>query len=214
MITINGGVLNLIAVARGALIGGSAGSNGGSAGGNVYVNGGSINLNVDFSGAAIGGGGYADGNDSGTGNLFVSGGSVRTYIDQNAVSSWSSYGVTAAGVNDAAITARKLDKTGNEVYLMTFDTSALRNSASSFDAKIDGTDYYNGGLHTYSYVNESLDKDKQTAIADTKSNWSASADKNLYFYATGTDHTVTVNGEKFTFVWNAETKTFNMAAFK
>lgn len=209
-ITINGGVLNLIAVAKGAAIGGSVNSDGSSDGGNVYVNGGSINLNADFAGAAIGDGGYAAGDDFSIGNLYISGGSIRTYIDQNAVPQWNSYGVTAPGVNGAAVTARKLDRDGNDLYLMAFDTSLLQTAAENFEAKIDGRNYYSGGLHSYCYVNEGSNKEVQKTTG-TVSNWSANTDSNLYFYATGKDHTVTVNGESFTFSWDEGTKTFHTA---
>lgn len=64
-ITINGGVLNLIANARGAAIGVGAGDSGGgstlpSSTGNVYVTGGTININVDWAGAAIGNAGSSN----------------------------------------------------------------------------------------------------------------------------------------------------------
>ena len=77
-IKFTGGVINLIANSRSAAIGGSAGSGGAAGGTKVYVNGASININVDYTGSAIGGGGYDKGNDSDGGTLYYTSGSVRT----------------------------------------------------------------------------------------------------------------------------------------
>ena len=114
----------------------------------MYVNGGSINFNVDFSGAAIGGGGFAEGNDSPGGNVFIDGGSIRTFIDVNAVGSWSSHGVTEAGVNDAPITAIKTNSSLGElksdgVAMIKVDTSKLNDGPATlntaFDVTLDGS---------------------------------------------------------------------------
>lgn len=205
-ITINGGNINLIGNARGAIIGGSAGSTGASAGGEVYITGGTITLNVDFSGAAIGGGGYDAGNDSDAGNVYISGGSIRTFIDENAISIW---GVPENGVNDKAITASKYNHDGEdkeEVQLLPVDVSGI--NASTYVVKIDGVQYYKGGLHQYGYVNESKPLEEQIPITDTTTNWTTITDTNLYLYATKEDHIVTVNGRFYSYSWDDETGTF------
>jgi len=209
-ITINGGTLYLIANSRGAALGGSAGSSGGSAGGNVYIKGGSVSINLDYSGAAIGGGGNSSGNDAAGGNLYVTGGSLRTYIDANAVSSWTAQGVAAEGVSDKAITAAKTNAANESVYLLKVDTSLLKASADTYTVSIDGTSYYSGGLHAYKYVNQSLLQSAQTNITDTKLNWTADNDKNLYLYVTGKDHAVTINGETYGYLWDADAQSFSL----
>jgi hypothetical protein len=210
------GTYNLIANSRGAAIGGGAGSDGASSGADVYVSGEttSININVDYSGAAIGGAGYADGNDSGGGTFTVSGGSVRTFIDNNAVfpsggtdpsgSLWN--GVTDMGVNSACITGTKTNANGEAVYLLELDTSLLENKPEDgiYDVDIDGIDFYCGGLHKYSFINETATKTEQADISDTLSNWCENEDSCLYFYVTGTDHDITINNQSFTATWDGE----------
>jgi hypothetical protein len=206
-ITFNNGTYNLMSVSRGACIGGAAGASGGSTGTAVYVNGGSININVDYSGAAVGGGGYDGGNDSSGGTIYISGGSLRTYVDKNAASATTGYkGVAMTeGVNDAPITAQRLNnETDKEtVYKCVFDTSLLETPATEFTVKVDGADYFSGGLHSYKYMNESVEKDSQTVPNSTPENWIASTDSNLYLYLTGADHTITINGETFTATYDA-----------
>ncbi|MCU6763285.1 bacterial Ig-like domain-containing protein, partial [Brotonthovivens ammoniilytica] len=201
-IRITGGEINLIANARGALIGGSAGSAGGTAGGKVYVSGGTLTLNVDFSGAAIGGGGFDAGNDAGGGELILSGGSIRTFIDQNAVEANLWPGVATAGVNDSAITAKKVNADGEDMQLFVLDTADI--SADSYTVKIDGKTYYQGGLHRYGYVNEDKEKNDQIPITTTQSNWKAIEDKSLYLYMTKENHVVNVNGKNYSYTWNEE----------
>ena len=214
-IYITGGTLNLIAVARGACIGGGAGSSGATGGGNVYISGGSLNINVDFSGAAIGGGGYAEGNDSSGGFLYVSGGSLRTYLDTNAANNVS-WNYAEAGVTPVVITAKIADSTGTPAYFLPFDTDLLDITATSFTVYVDGaaTPFYSGGLHGFYYINETYDKEVgQLPIANTMANWEPlnGSDPNLYFYLTGKNHTLTVNGEVFEYIWDAESESFSIA---
>ena len=209
------GNYNLVSVSRGAVIGGSAGSTGGSSGTTVYVGPkANININVDYSGAAVGGGGYAEGNDSSGGTLYVTGGSLRTYIDSNAANSatkgWNGKPFTQ-GVNDAAITAQRLNAEGEAVYMLAFDTAQLATAASSFKVFVDGSEtaFYEGGLSEFGFVQEALDKSNQIAITSTVSNWYKNGETNLYFYLTGKDHTLNVNGETFIYYWDEVNETFS-----
>ncbi len=206
-VTFVNGVYNLMSVSRGACIGGSAGSGGASAGTNVYFNGGSVNINVDYSGASVGGGGYDSGNDASGGIAHFAGGSVRMYVDKNAANG-STKGYADApmneGVNDAAMTAQRVNSEGEKVYKCVVDTKLLKKADSAFVVKVDGKPYYSGGLHNYKYVNESQDKDNQTSISTTPANWRASDDSCLYLYLTGEDHDITINGEKFKASYNTE----------
>lgn len=206
-ITFENGIYNLMSTSRGACIGGSAGAGGASSGTNVYFNGGSININVDYTGSAVGGGGYDSGNDSSGGKAYFDGASVRMYVDKN-VANASQTGYSGAplstGINDAAMTAERLNSSDAKVYKCIFDTSKLKTKADSFTVTVDGKDFYKGGLHDYKYINESLEKDEQISSSPTPLNWVASEDKNLYFYLTGEDHTIKVNGEEFTAKFNSE----------
>ncbi len=124
-VTFLSGTYNLVGIARGAVIGGSAGSGGGSSGTAVYIKGGLININTNYSGASVGGGGYDSGNDSSGGTMYVTGGSLRVYIDTNAANNvttgWQGRSFTV-GVNDASITAQRLNEDGEEVHWLWFDT--------------------------------------------------------------------------------------------
>jgi hypothetical protein len=211
-ITFNSGEYTLINNARGACIGGGSGGGGGTPanpGGNVYINGGTFNINVDYSGAAIGGGGYQSGNDAAGGNLIISGGSLRTFIDYNAVdpngdgigaglNGDSLWPVDNYGVNDAVITASKLNGDGTEpVYLFAFDTKLAQGAEAPYTVDVDGETIYTGGKHGYKFVNEDLWKNEQIAISNTLSNWtSLTTEDNLYFYLTGTDHELIVNEDE------------------
>jgi hypothetical protein len=215
-IIILGGTLNLIAESRGAAIGGSAGSSGGSAGSDFYIHeNASVNINIDYSGSAIGGGGYESGNQAAGGTLHYLGGSVRTFIDRNAVDE-GLWPVTTPSVNDIAITANKTDGNGSKVYLLTFDTRALGVPSSVFEVKdVKGgeeTLIYRGGAHKYKYINETLYKDDQKNVNYTIDNWVPLDDPNLYLYLTGENHTLTVNGESFTVLWNSRTGSFETAS--
>jgi hypothetical protein len=221
-ITFLSGEYTIIANARGALIGGGAGSDGGAAGGTVYIRGGTFNFNVDYSGAAIGGGGFDKGNDASGGKVYITGGSLRVYIDYNAVDPngngleesgdtlWA--GVTQPGVNDAAITAEKLNVDDEPVSMLVFDTKDLKTQADTFDATIDDVLYYTGGKHSYKFVNEDLQKQSQIPISNTTTNWTALTDETkLYFYATEEDHTLFVNDEEFAVTWNEDLGKFEVA---
>ena len=208
-ITINGGILNLVAISRGSAIGGSAGSGGASSGTDVYMNGGTVTINIDWSGAAIGGGGYDGGNDSDGGTFYYSGGSIRTYINVNAVGQWSSFGVAEHGVDDVAITAKKVNEDGTKpVYMLVLNTKSI--SGSNFRVTVDGNNIYSGGLHQSSYVNESLQKSQQLDIKYTIDNWTSLNDSNLYLYLTGESHSLVINGKTFNVTWDDDAKEFTI----
>jgi hypothetical protein len=222
LVTFNSGEYTLVANATGALIGGGGG-NGGAGGGDVYINGGLFNFNVDWSGPAIGGGGYSGGdNTSPGGHVYITGGSIRTFLDYNALfqndsaypdnpsATWAP--ATNYGVNDVAIKATKFNADSQPVYIVPFDTSLLETAASTFDASIDGVPYYSGGTHNYKFIQEDLPKSQQFAITATIANWVENPDTNLYFYVTGEDHELTVNGETFIATWDSETSSFAVAA--
>ena len=200
-VTFNSGTYNLISNSRGAVIGGSAGG-WASAGTEVFFNGASVNINVDYSGSAVGGGGYDGGNDAAGGYAYFNGGSLRVYVDKNAAGN-TSWGVMSEGINDLAITALKLDYGGNNVYKCVFDTNMLSVPADYFVVDVDGTPFFEGGLHEYSFIQELLDKGEQHTITSTPSNWIKPADPNevndshLYFYLSEDASTLTVNGEEF-----------------
>ncbi|MCD8132734.1 MAG: hypothetical protein LUE19_02635, partial [Clostridiales bacterium] len=208
------GTYNLVSVSRGAVIGGSAGSGGASDGTTVYVGTKvNMNINVDYSGAAVGGGGYDGGNDSSGGTLYVTGGSLRCYIDTNAAGNttgWNGQSYTE-GVNDAAITAQRLNGDGEAVYWSSFNTGLLDEEAKYFEVYVDGELFYEGGLPEYGFVQEGLDKSEQLSITSTVSNWYKNGETNLYFYLTGENHTVVVNGEEFSCTWDSDAEGFTFA---
>lgn len=214
-ITFESGDYNLITNSRGAAIGGSAGSTGGSSGTKVYVNGGTINVNVDYSGAAIGGGGYAEGNDSSGGTVYITGGSLRIYTDSNAAKNTSGYmgeAFVAGLVNDAPMTAERKNADDENVYRCVVDTKDVEANAegAAYVVKVDDEEFYAGGLHKYGYVQEGLDKEEQLQISSTPSNWYKNGKTNLYLYLTGENHTITVNGVSYEYDWDAETSTFGL----
>ena len=199
--------MNLITISRGAAIGGAAGSGGGASGADVTIDNSTVTINVDWTGAAIGGGGYDSGNDAKGGTLNYKSGSIRTYIDVNAVGGW---GVDAAGVNgNKAITA-DVEIGGKDAYLLIFDTSTLSKRASSFSVLDGGDLIYDGGLHEYRYVNESRQKSRQLDISYIMDNWDDLSDSNLYLYLTGEDHALTVNEETFKAAWDSSAETFTV----
>jgi hypothetical protein len=220
-ITIQGGILNLIAISRSSAIGGGAGATGAADGTHVSIYPqASININVDFSGSAIGGGGYDMGNASDGGVLHYLGGSIRTFADTNAVdpngdgntadSLWGSFGIFEAGVDARVITATVLGLEGEALYPLAFDTSLLDEAASTFEVLEGGTVLYVGGLHAYSYLNEALSKDSQIPIEFTLDNWVALDDPHLYLYLTAEEHELEVNGQEFVVAWNAEAGEFSV----
>lgn len=204
-ITFESGTYNLETNSRGAAIGGSAGSGGASSGTSVYVRGGNININCDFTGSAVGGGGYNAGNDASGGTLYITGGSLRTYIDKNAANN-SSSGYNGApfteGINDAAITAQRVNASGETVYKCVFDTTDL--GEGPYTVLVDGQPFYTGGRHEYAFINEALSKDsgEQISVTRTMDNWIDNDEPNLYFYLTGEDHTITVNGADYKAVFD------------
>ncbi len=209
-IHLNGGSFYIIANSRGASIGGSAGSNGASAGSDVYISdSASVTVNVDFAGAAIGGGGFDGGNDTDGGTMYYDSGSVRTYIDVNAVSQWDD--VTSAGVNgNIAITADIVNGSGKPLYLLELDTSKLSKSASYFNVKDGNNTVYSGGLHEYRYINEDSIKGGQAVLSYTIDNWISLDDPQLYLYMTGEDHSLTVNNETVVAKWDASSESFTL----
>jgi hypothetical protein len=205
-----------IQVSRGAFIGGSAGSSGASIGADVKISSkASISINVDFSGAAIGGGGYKFGNDSDGGTVTYAGGSIRTYVDYNAVVAdgtnlWEDQGITEAGVDSRVITANIYNSQGNELQPFTLDVSSIaaNESGDAYVVTADDELIYSGGLHSYSYINESLQKNSQIPINYTWDNWTASTDTNLYLYLTKEEHTLDVNGTKVKVSWDKNAGSF------
>ncbi len=206
-IRIENSKLNLIAVSRGGAIGGAAGNVGASGGTNVYVDAAStVSINVDFSGAAIGGGGFDAGNDADGGTLIYSGGSIRAFIDENALSLW---GVESRGVHgNKAVTAKVVDANKNPLYLLVLSTSGV--SGSEFTVKEGDAVIYSGTTHRWAFVNEALEKNQQVDIKYTIDNWVELNDPNLYLYMTGEDHTLIVNGTEFAAKWDEESKSFTV----
>lgn len=202
---ITGGVLNLMTKARGAVIGGG-GEQGGvhGAGGDVYVSGGTLLLYTDWTGSLIGCGNgnvvYTDG-----GKVYIGGGSLKTVITSNAGGKWGT-STTENTVSDAAITAVKLNNDTDEeaVYRLFFDTADLAAPADNFTVKVDGEDFYAGAGHEWQVGNPGGTVNGGAFAADT-------TETNLYFYLTGEDHDLTVNGETFHYTWDPETSTFSPA---
>ncbi|MCC8082083.1 MAG: hypothetical protein LIO80_08785 [Lachnospiraceae bacterium] len=115
-----------------------------------------MNINVDYTGAAVGGGGYGGSNDSSGAILYVTSGSLRCYIDSNAAGNttgWNGQGYTE-GINDAAITAQRLNGDGEAVYWSAFSTGLLDEEAEYFEAYVDGDLFYEGDLPEYGFVQE------------------------------------------------------------
>lgn len=203
-IIINGGDVNLMANARGAVIGGGAGGGGGAQAGpagKVYLNGGTLTLTTDYTGAAIGAGGEADDNVADGGKLYVSGGSLKTYITQNSANNcarWSGL----VGVHNNNITAEKLTADGGApVSLLTFNSEDLKKAegadpATQFIVKKGEVEIYRGGLHKWDYTGSNA----------TMDNWSASTDTNLYLYLPQEDQKLTINDQTFNVTWDSETK--------
>lgn len=207
-ITISNADMYLIAYSRGAAIGGSAGTQASGGSDDVTIDNSTITINVDFSGSAIGGGGYDGGNDSGGGTVIYESGSVKTYIDKNALSNW---GVSKPGVNgNKAITAEVTNKSGETLYLCMIDTSKINSSKSYFTVKSDKDgEIYSGGLHKYEFVGAN-DSKYTTNIESTLDNWVASDDTNIYVYVTGDDHEFDVNGQIVQAKWDSAKKTFTL----
>ena len=199
--------LNLIANSRAAAIGGAAGNVGASSGTNVYVDAEStVSINVDWSGSAIGGGGFDAGNDADGGKLIYSGGSIRAFIDFNAIGNW---GVESAGVHgNKAVTADVVNAAGDALYLLVLNTSGV--GGSEFTVKEGSELIYSGTTHQWAFVNEKLEKQDQVDVKYTIDNWVELVDSNLYLYLTGEDHTLTVNGTEFAAKWDAESESFTV----
>jgi hypothetical protein len=152
--------------------------------------------------------------------MHYKGGSIRTYVNANAVdpdgngnpsdSLWKDFGIFEPGIYSELITAHKVDAEENPVYLLVFDTSQLSESADDFTVSSDGVPLYQGGLHRYAYLNETLHKDSQIAIDFTIDNWVALDDANLYLYLTEGEHALKVNGQDFTVAFDEETNTFTV----
>jgi len=206
-ISITGCELYLIPNSRGAAIGGSAGSSGATPGGYVSIYDSVITVNVDFSGAAIGGGGFNAGNDSRGGDMVTSGSSIKSYIDKNAVNYWSWAGVTDVGVNgNVAVKADVYDLNDNWLACLELDLDELGIEASGAVLVRDITqatpvEIYNGGLHRFRYVLDGFDRDNgsggalPTNIEYTLDNWIPSDDNSIYLYLTRTNHTLEVEGK-------------------
>ncbi len=199
--------LNLIANSRAAAIGGAAGNVGASSGTNVYVDAEStVSINVDWSGSAIGGGGFDAGNDADGGKLIYSGGSIRAFIDFNAIGNW---GVESAGIHgNKAVTADVVNAAGDALYLLVLNTSGV--GGSEFTVKEGSELIYSGTTHQWAFVNEKLEKQDQVDVKYTIDNWVELVDPNLYLYMTGEDHTLTVNGTEFEAKWDSESESFTV----
>jgi hypothetical protein len=185
-ITISGSELNLIANARGAAIGSGAGTKK-SVGPDVTIKDSTVNINVNYSGAAIGGGGYDESpyNDTDGGRLTVTNSSIRTYIDENAVGYWGAKGVTSVGVNGNAAITSTINGGESKLVVVTIEDPDAADTFTVYGVK-DGkqTQIYSGGLHRYSYINESRSKDNELGVSYTISNWVSGGDNNLYLYVT------------------------------
>ena len=209
------GTYNLVANSRGGCIGGGAGGDGASGGTTVHIGRAAcINVNVDYSGAAIGGGGYKSGNDASGGTVVFHGGSLRIYTDKNAVSDEPFCGYRgiayAAGTeNDAPMTAERYNERGELVYRCKVDVSAL--SQDFLTVRVDGEIAYMGGRHEYSYAQEALDKDQQIETVSTPSNWRPGDERCIYLYLTGESHEISVAGAVFDAAWNAEDQSFELS---
>lgn len=204
-INIYDSTLYMVANSRSATIGGSAGGSGAADGSTVTVRNSQVTINCDFSGAAIGGGGYDSGNDADGGTLVYKSGSIRTYLDYNAVVSdgknlWAWAGVTEAGVNNnAAITADVVNETGEALYLAAVPVDKVEaDSDGNYDIELDGeSTLYHGPLHQCKYINEALQKNSQTSVDSTVFNWVPDDDKTLYVYVPAGVHEISVNGTTF-----------------
>ena len=219
-ISINNSELCLVAISRGAAIGGSAGSAGASAGSTVMVVDSTLTINIDYSGSAIGGGGHASGNDSDGGTLVPVRSSIRTYLDYNAIdpngdgtdedhssdSLWA--GCTEPGVNgNAAVTAAVQNVDGEALVLCEVDTTLAGAEPEDGRYLLEGADggtLYNGPLHTWAYVNESLQKDEQQSINYTIDNWVPLSDSSLYVYLLPETQELKLNGTALVATWHAE----------
>ena len=215
-ISFESGTYNLISNSGAAVVGGSAGSGGAAFGTMVYLRGGSVNINCDWSGSAIGGGGYKGGNDSDGGTLVVTGGSLRTYVDKNAVNNLE--GATfykglplVEGINNVEVTADRQNDNGEDVFMCVIDTKEIpANEAGEYEVTVDGEAFFTGGLHSYAYLNEAIDRTPagstekaDTSVDYTPDNWVKSIDTCLYLYVTGEDHTIEVNGQTVNATYNA-----------
>ena len=206
------GEYNLISNSKGAVIGGAAGSDGATDGTTVYVEkNANININTDYSGAAIGGGGYNGGNDASGGKLYIDGGSLRVYIDKNAAGNTTGWmgKKFEEGLNDASITAQRLNSKGENVYRLVLDTSAVEGVSAPYTVTVDGEEAYIGGNHHYGFIQEGLDKDEQLTVTSTPSNWYSITEPNLYLYVTGKDHKININGVDVQYYWDEVTESFS-----
>ena len=202
-VTIAGGDITLIPKAQGAGIGGSRMS----IGGNVNMTGGTLTVISDFS-TGIGGGGQKNSTITNNGNLYMTGGSLRAVRTGNSLS--GNGDSSTQTVDDSLITANRFDAPGgNALYRLAFNTALLNTVASSFTALVDGKCYYTGGLHRYYYSESTSSTVENFSLATAENGY---LDTNLYFYLTGSDHKLTVNGRVFTAKWDSATSTFTVSA--
>ncbi len=210
-VTFKKGEYNLISNSRAAAIGGSAGSGGASDGTEVNIESrATININVDFSGPAIGGGGYSTGSDASGGTVNFSGGNLRMYVDKNAAENvtgkyWKGLALEE-GINNVAMTAQRKNANNEDVYMAAIDTTGIdADSDGKFVVKVDegdsGVTLFEGTLNQNYYVQEAIDRESSSGLIDTNvdracDNWQSSVDKNIYVYLTKGTHELTVNGEK------------------
>jgi sugar lactone lactonase YvrE len=199
-IFITGGNIVLINKAQGAAIGGSRMSYGG----NVYLSGGTLTIISDFSGSAIGAGAQVNGTSgsvpaTNNGTLHVTGGSFRAVRTNNSTTyNYQSY---IQFDDDYLVLAAKTDGSGNPVYKCVFDTASLSETANTFNVKVDGANFYTGGLHNTRYTENTT---------YTTFNFGSDTGTNLYFYLTGANHTLLINGEIYKATWNSTTNSFTI----
>ena len=208
-INITGGNITLIPKAKGAGIGGGWQS----IGNDVYLSGGNLTVISDFT-AGIGAGGdkYYDNPDlSVWGNMYFSGGSLRAVRTENTYS-YNGDSATQT-VDDSLVTPNRYNNDTDKVpvYKLAFDTDMLATATDDFTVKIDSSadTYYSGGPHLY-YYSESISSTMANFGLATEEN--GYLDTNLYFYLTGKDHTLDVNGEAFNATWDSATSSFSVAA--
>jgi hypothetical protein len=191
-IAVNGGNIYGVSINQAAVIGGNSGSDGI----NIQISGGNLTLISDLRGPAIGLGASRFSQPLTNGGILtVSGGSLKTFVTANGYNAgqW-----TVQGLTDLNIKAIKQNAAGEPVECLIFDTELLDTPASSFDAFLDGTPFYSGGLHGYEYLGG--------AVAPVSINsWASSQDKNLYFYVPADASQLTVNGEVFDIVRDQDT---------
>lgn len=173
---IRGGDISLWADSRQTAIGGYDSA----PGGNVYVSGGV--LSVEGGGVLIGGG--LKGSDNGT--LHISGGRIRAE-------------------DRAKITADIVNGDGEESVWFPLDLSGLVPEAEDCQVTVDGSEYYRGDMHYFSYDIASV-----STSASSPETWKERNDSVLVLCLTREDHELTVNGGQFLLKYDEGEDTFRV----